>query len=97
VEGDIRNAVIVSSTESNWEVVFMSERVEEGIAAGNSGFSDRCKCIWNTPQSRPPTKKIWTVLLTFEGQLVYSIFTYSAKRRAYTWLSYCFVILSPGP
>jgi len=27
----------------------MSERVEEGIAAGNSAFSERCKCIWNTP------------------------------------------------
>jgi hypothetical protein len=48
VDGDVRNAVIVSSTESNCEVAFISERVEEGIAAGNSGFSDRCKCIWNT-------------------------------------------------
>jgi len=64
VEGDIRNAVIVSSTESNLEVAFMLERVEEGIAAGNS---DCCKCIWNTPQFRPPTMKIWTVLVTFEG------------------------------
>lgn len=43
-----RNAVIVSSTESNREAAFMSERVEEGIAAVNSVFSGRRKCIYPT-------------------------------------------------
>jgi hypothetical protein len=42
----VRNAVMVSSIESNCEAAFMSERVEEGIAAGKSGFSGRCRCMY---------------------------------------------------
>jgi hypothetical protein len=44
---DVRNAVMVSSIESNCEAAFMSKRVEEGIAAGKSGFSGRCRCIYS--------------------------------------------------
>ena len=41
--------MIASSIESNLEEAFISERVDEGIAAGKSVFSGRCKCICNLP------------------------------------------------